>query len=122
MNLSLESVRCHKLGELVVSSAPGKSDRILLYGELDDGDVAPSLFYTRDWELFYSEPNDALFDELFLLQEQWGPEVRAIEFEVCGEQFQTRFIYADSFDEASDKPARTAEVLQARFGRTDARY
>ena len=115
--MSAEDVTYDKLGELVVVLVPDDARRVLLYAELDDGMVAPSLYYELNGDLRAVEPDDALFDELFRIQEFLGSEVRALEFELDGDTFQTRFTYEDDFDEASSKPDRTQKVLLARFGR-----
>lgn len=120
--MTIEKVRYEKLGELVLRLVPDGARKVLLYAEFEEGVIAPSLFYERGSELYYIEPDDDLFDELHRLQQLFGSEVKAIEFEVQESKFRTHFTYGDGFDSTSNKSSRTIAILQIHFGSAKVRY
>lgn len=117
--MTIKQARFDDLGNLVISLTPEGASRLLLYVEFDDGVVGPSLFYELDGELRYVERPDPLFDELRRLQDLFGPEVRAMEFEILGDNFSTHFTYADQFNENADVLSREEAILKKHFGHAD---
>ena len=110
---------------------PEDARKILLYVEfIDDGVISTSLFYDLEsGVLHYADPGAAFLDidraidkELFRMQDLFGPDVKAIEFEIQGDRFSNRFAYADEFDAVAGKPARTDAVLRRCFGHCSAQY
>ena len=115
--MATEDARFEELGQLVCAHVPTRVRRILLYVEFDDGVVAPSLFYDLDSGALHDVISlREITEELFRLQEILGPDVKAMEFEVNGDNFSARFAYADNFDPEGDTEERTDAVLQRVFG------
>ena len=119
------------LGQLVYDRLPEDVPRILLYVEfVGDGVVSASLFYqTSNGGLYYADPDPeyveddlAIDKELFNLQKVFDEDVKALEFEIRGDRFSTRFVYADEFDTDIDRSARTDAALRRCFGHTSVHY
>lgn len=113
-----EKTDCTQLGEFVAALMPADAGKTLLYAELDDGVVAPSLFFERAGKIYYVEPNDDIFDELFRLEEILGKSVKAIVLEDAGRSNSFFLKHLDEFNESFDKPSRTEAVLLEYFGNT----
>ena len=117
--MAIEHASFDELGNLVVGLTPRAASRILLYVEFEDGVIGPSLFYELDGELRYVERPDPLFGELRYLQQLFGPDVRAMEFEVRGAKFSADFTYKDQFDKDLDTLDRENAILEKHFGHSD---
>jgi hypothetical protein len=117
--VAVEQARFENLGQSVVDLVPNDAGKILLYVEFDDGVIGPSLFYKLDGDLRYVEDVDSLFDELQVLQDLFGPEVRVMEFELEGSKFITAFTYDEEFDDSADTLSRRALVLKRHFGHSE---
>lgn len=120
--MAVKDARYEDLGQIVVDIVPSETRWILLYVEFEDGVISPSLFYELNGEVHYVFSDEALTNELIRLQGIFGPDVKAMEFELKGEKFSTRFAYADQFDAEADTSARTDAVLQRCFGHASAHY
>lgn len=118
--MAIADVRFDELGNLVVALVPQGAHTVLLYVEFDDGVVGPSLFYKLGGVLRYVERiNDLVFAELRRLQLLFGADVRAMEFQIQGENFSTEFTYADQFEYNADVLAREEAVLRKHFGHSN---
>ena len=120
--MAIKDARYEDLGQIVVDLVPGEARRILLYVEFEDGVISPSLFYELNGEVHYVFSDEPLTNELIRLQDIFGPDVKAMEFELNGDNFSTRFVYADQFDAEADTTARGDAALQKCFGHASAHY
>jgi hypothetical protein len=124
--MAVMEARYETLGQAVADLVPPDTRRALLYVEFDDGVISTALFYELNSDVHYVFADDGLTAELIRLQEVFGPEVKAVEFELeLREQdagFRVRFTYADNFDATADTEARTDAVLMKYFGHTSAHY
>ena len=118
--MAVMEARYETLGQAVADLAPPNAGRALLYVEFDDGVISTALFYELDSDVHYVFADDNLTAELIRLQEVFGPEVKAVTFELeLREQdarFRVSFTYADKFDATADTTARTDAVLMKYFG------
>ena len=120
--MGVEQARFETLVELLNASVANGWAKMLLYVELEDGVVSPALFYEIDGALHQHLTEAEVHDELFWLQEVFGPSVRAFELEFDRNRFDARFFYADKFDEGIDPGARIEAAALRCFGHTNILY
>ncbi|MEI7932960.1 MAG: hypothetical protein WCI21_07900 [Alphaproteobacteria bacterium] len=122
--MAVREARYEALGQAVANLMPPKAGRALLYAEFEEGMISPALFYELNGDVHYVFVDDDLTAELIRLQEVFGPEVKAVTFELELREedadFRARFTYADKFDAASNFEARTDAAMLKYFGHTSA--
>lgn len=109
----------NEIGQLLAEDAHYPLDGTLLYAELDQNFVAPSIFKDLGDHVLYREPDlDLLGDALLDLWEAGDPEKRwrDIEYVIRDGSFHTTFIYPDEIDPQEERWDRRDRAVARHFG------
>lgn len=116
------------IGNLLLAACPPNTVKSLLYAELDDGVVSPSLFFQNSaGEVHFRFAGDALKDVLYDLWENGMDRIQprswaAIEYVVNEGAFKINFSYREQFLDNEALPERRPRIVKKHFGSTDVNY
>jgi hypothetical protein len=116
------------IGGLILDACPPDTEKSLLYAELDDGVVSPSLFFRdRAGEVHFRFGGRALDDILFELWESGFNNIQprswaAIEYIIENGTFKINLAYKDQFLENEGLPERRPRVISKHFGSANVNY
>jgi len=111
-----------EIGRLLAQDTEYPLDGTLLYAELDDNMVAPSIFKDRGNHILYRRPDlDRVGDALLDLWETQTAEPRWVEIEyvVRGDTFDATYTYPDEIPPVSPDEGmldRRARIVARHFG------
>ena len=107
------------IGDLLAEDGDYPLDSTLLYAEVDEGYVAPSIYKDLGNHILYREPDlDRLGDALLDLWEAQSFDDRwaAIEYVVREGRFEATYIYPDAIDPEELLHDRVQRVVRRYFG------
>lgn len=116
------------IGSLLLEACPPNTVKSLLYAELDDGVVSPSLFFqNKTGEVHFRFASEALTDVLYELWENGFNLIKprswtAIEYIVDDGTLKIDLTYKDQFLDNEDLPERRPRVVSKHFGSVDVNY
>lgn len=115
----------HAIGGEALLATERLSGRVLLYAEVEDGVIAPSLFYQRGEarELFFEFCSSKLSDLIYALWEEWrdlpGRRAwRSMAFVIDAGRFFVDLGYPEQIDIHEAADIRLKRVVQQYFGDT----
>lgn len=115
----------NEIGQLLAEDNEYPLDGTLLYAEVGDGYVAPSIFKDRGDHIVYRDPDldrlgDALLD-LWKAQDSAEPW-REIEYVIRGGKFRASFNYPEDAGEEPFDLDRRETIVAKHFGDKPIRY
>lgn len=109
----------NEIGQLLAQDRAYPLDGTLLYAELADNLVRPSIFKDRGQNVLYRDPDlDRLGSVLLDLWYAEDPHKRwtEIEYVVRGREFDVSFTYADEIDPEEEPLDRRDRIVAKHFG------
>lgn len=109
-----------EIAQLLAEDTDYPLDGTLLYAEVGDGFVSPSIFKDRNDHILYRSPDlDRLGDALLDLWKTQDSDRRwaEIEYVVRGDRFRASFIYPDEIDPEEQPRDRRRRIVEKHFGK-----
>lgn len=126
MNQKIESLY-QEIGQEACNLAQDLNGKLLVYAELEDGVISPSLFYEKgaNKEVIYKFSSDQLINLLDTLWQVWQEQVHenmwsAISYVIGNRKFNIDLTYPEQME--GDEEFRRDTVIEKCFGKTNVNY
>lgn len=109
----------NEIGQILAEDTEYSLDGTLLYAEVDECMVAPSIFKSRGNHILYRWPDlDRISDPLLTLwaEEKPGKRWSELEYVVRNGKFSATFNYPDDIDPEEEPLDRRERIVKRHFG------
>jgi hypothetical protein len=111
-----------EIGQATLSLAEGRTEKLLVYSEVEDGVISADVFYVSQADVvrFRFSPS-SVKDLIYSFWERWkeqpgNHEWRTMSYVVDGGRFSIDLTYPDQINPNEDITVRRPQVIKKHFG------